>query len=111
MKPVADYAHFEALDIRVGRVLKVEDARSRKPTYRLTIDFGGEIGVKVSCGAYRHYTPEALTGKAVIAVVNLPEKRMGPEVSQVLVLGVENVAGGTIYLTPEGEVPLGGAVF
>jgi tRNA-binding protein len=111
MKPIADYAHFEALDIRVGRVLKVEDARSRKPTYRLTIDFGAEIGVKVSCGAYRNYTPEALTGKAVIAVVNFPEKRMGPEVSQVLVLGVTNAADETIYLTPESEVPLGGPVF
>ena len=111
MKPAADYAHFEALDIRVGRVLKVEDARSRKPTYRLTIDFGAEIGVKVSCGAYRNYAPEALTGKAVIAVVNFPEKRMGPEVSQVLVLGVTNEKGETIYLTPESEVPLGEAVF
>ncbi len=70
MKPIADYAHFEALDIRVGRVIKVEDARSRKPTYRLTIDFGAEIGVKVSCGAYRNYAPEELTGKAAIAVVN-----------------------------------------
>jgi tRNA-binding protein len=111
MKPVADYAHFEALDIRVGRVLRVEDARSRKPTYRLTIDFGEEIGVKVSCGAYRNYAPDELIGKAVIAVVNFPEKRMGPEVSQVLVLGVTNAAGETIYLTPENEVPLGGAVF
>jgi tRNA-binding protein len=109
MKPVADYAHFEALDIRVGRVLKVEDARSRKPTYRLTIDFGAEIGVKVSCGAYRNYAAEDLTGKAVVAIV--PEKRMGPEVSQVLVLGVTNAAGETIYLTPESEVPLGAAVF
>jgi tRNA-binding protein len=111
MKPVADYAHFEALDIRVGRVLKVEDARSRKPTYRLTIDFGAEIGVKVSCGAYRNYAPEELTGRVVIAVVNFPEKRMGPEVSQVLVLGVTNAQGETIHLTPESEAPLGGVVF
>lgn len=111
MKPVADYAHFEALDIRVGRVLKVEDARSRKPTYRLTIDFGEEIGVKVSCGAYRNYAPEALVGRQVVAVVNFPEKRMGPEVSQVLVLGVTNTAGETIYLTPESEVPFGQSVF
>lgn len=111
MKPAADYAHFEALDMRVGRVLKVEDARSRKPTYRLTIDFGPEIGVKVSCGAYRNYAPDALVDKAVIAIVNFPEKRMGPEVSQVLVLGVANAAGETIYLTPESEVPRGGEVF
>ncbi|HEY1795198.1 MAG TPA: tRNA-binding protein [Stellaceae bacterium] len=111
MKPVADYAHFEALDLRVGRVLKVEDARSRKPTYRLTIDLGAEIGIKVSCGAYRNYAPEALVGKTVVAVVNFPEKRMGPEVSQVLVLGVTSTKGETIYLTPESEVPPGGVVF
>jgi tRNA-binding protein len=52
MKPTADYSHFEALDIRVGLIVKVEDAATKKPTYRLTIDFGADIGVKVSCGAY-----------------------------------------------------------
>ena len=111
MKPIAEFGHLEALDIRAGRVVKVEDARSRKPTYRLTVDFGPDIGVKVSCGAYRNYGPEQLVGKTVIAVVNFAEKRMGPEVSQVLVLGVANAAGETIYLTPESEVPLGGEVF
>ena len=57
MKPTAGYSHFDALDIRVGRVIEVDDAATRKPTYRMTIDFGPEIGVKVSCGAYRNYAP------------------------------------------------------
>jgi tRNA-binding protein len=90
MKPTAEYSHFDALDIRVGRIIKVEDAATKKPTYRLTIDFGSDIGIKVSCGAYRNYPPEQLTGKQIIGVVNFGEKRMGPEVSQVLVLGVPN---------------------
>jgi tRNA-binding protein len=74
MKPLADYSHFDALDIRVGRIIKVEDAATKKPTYRLTIDFGTEIGIKVSCGAYRNYAPDQLLGKQIIGVVNFAEK-------------------------------------
>jgi tRNA-binding protein len=111
IKPTADYSHFDALDIRVGRIIEVEDAATRKPTYRLTIDFGVEIGVKVSCGAYRNYAPDQLRGKQIIAVVNFAEKKMGPEISQVLVLGVPNENGETIYLMPQADVLLGAAVF
>lgn len=111
MKPTADYTHFDALDIRVGRIIKVEDAATKKPTYRLAIDFGTEIGIKVSCGAYRNYPPERMTGKQVIGVVNFGEKKMGPEVSQVLVLGVQNDEGDTIYLMPQTDVSVGVKVF
>jgi tRNA-binding protein len=111
VKPVATYASFEELDIRVGRVLKVEDARTRKPTYRLTVDFGPEIGLKRSCGAWRGYTPEALTGRLVIGIVNFPVKQMGPEMSEVLILGAENSAGQIVHLAPESEVPLGAPIF
>ena len=111
MKKIAAYASFEDLDIRVGRVLVVEDARTRKPTYRLTIDFGPEIGVKRSCGAYRSYAPEALVGRQVIAVVNLGPKQMGPEISEVFVLGVDNDAGQVIFLTTESDVPPGNPVY
>ena len=111
MKPIADYSHFSALDIRVGRIIKVEDAVTKKPTYKLTIDFGEEIGVKVSCGAYRNYSPDQLLGKQIIGVVNFIEKKMGPEISQVLVLGVPNHGGDTIYLTPQTEVSLGARTF
>jgi tRNA-binding protein len=111
MKTQANYSSFEALDIRVGKVTKVEDTTSKKPTYRMTIDFGSEIGIKISCGAYRNYTKEDLVGKQVICVVNFPEKKIGTEISQTLTLGVANSKGEVIYLTPQSEVPLGTQVF
>ena len=111
IKPTAEFRNFEALDIRAGRIVRVDDAQTRKPTYRLTIDFGPEIGTKVSCGAYRNYPKEALIGKTVVCVVNFGVKKMGPEISEVLVLGIANAAGETVYLTPEQSVPLGGPVF
>lgn len=111
MKPVSDFSNFDALDIRVGRITGVEDAETKKPTYRITVDFGPEIGTKKSCGAYRNYPKEELLGKLVIAVINFAPKKMGPETSEVLILGVPNEKNETIYLTPESEVALGVAVF
>ena len=111
IKPTADFGNFDALDIRAGRIVRVDDAQTRKPTYKLTIDFGPEIGTKVSCGAYRNYPKEALIGKTVVCVVNFGVKKMGPEISEVLVLGIANAAGETVYLTTEQSVPLGGPVF
>jgi tRNA-binding protein len=111
IKPTAEFGNFAALDIRAGRIVQVEDAQTRRPTYKLTIDFGSEVGSKVSCGAYRNYPREALLGKTVICVVNFATKKMGPEISEVLVLGIANAAGETVYLTTEQSVPLGGVVF
>lgn len=105
------YEDFQKIDIRIGKIIKVEDAQTKKPTYRITIDFGTEIGMKISCGAYRNYSKEELVGKQVIAVVNLGVKQMGPEKSEVLILGVKNELGETIYLTPKTEAPLGTHVF
>lgn len=111
MKDITSFEHFEALDIRVGKIVNVEDAQTKKPTYRLTIDFGPEIGTKVSCGAYRNYPKEELVGKQIVAILNFGVKQMGPEKSEVLVLGVKNAAGETIYLTPQSEVPLASDIF
>ncbi len=111
LKKTADFAAFEALDIRVGRITKVEEARTRKPTWRMTIDFGPEVGTKVSCGALRNYAPDFLVGQPVIAIVNFPPRKMGPEVSDVLVLGVPGASGETILLTPQQPVGLGVSVF
>lgn len=110
-KPLANFSSFASLDIRVGKIVKVDDAATQKPTYRLTVDFGPDVGTKVSCGAYRSYPKESLLGKQVIGIVNFPVKKMGPEISEVLILGVPNASGETIYLTPESEVNLGVAVF
>lgn len=111
LKPTADFAHFDALDIRVGRIVKVEDAATKKPAYRMTIDFGPEIGTKISCGAYKNYPKEDLLGQQMLAVVNFAPRRMGPEVSEVLVLGVPNANGETIYVTPQQPVEPGVALF
>jgi tRNA-binding protein len=111
IKPTADFSNFDALDIRVGRIVKVEDAATKKPTYKITIDFGAEIGTRISCGAYRNYPKENLLGQQVLAVVNFTPRKMGPEVSEVLVLGVPNAGGETIYVTPQQPVVLGVALF
>lgn len=111
MKPISDYKNFEALDIRVGKIVKVEDSQSKKPTYRITVDFGTEIGTKVSCGAYRNYEKDALIGKLIIGVVNFAPKKMGPEISEFLILGALNEKGETIYPTTESSVPLASYIF
>lgn len=111
MKEQVNYSNFSDLDIRVGRVVGVEDAKTTKPTYKISVDFGGEIGIKVSCGAYRNYEKDYLVGQQVVAVTNLGVKQMGPEVSEVLILGVKNDLGETIFLRPERDVQLGEEVF
>lgn len=111
MKEITSFGNFEALDIRIGKIIKVEDAQTKKPTYRITVDFGGEVGTKVSCGAYRNYTKEELIGKQIVGVLNFGAKQMGPEKSEFLVLGVKNEKGETVYLTPQSEVPLSNEVF
>lgn len=109
----AGYEAFAVLDMRVGRVLEVEPSAARKPTWRLTIDFGPKIGTKVSIAGLRNYEPGALVGKLVVCAMNLGTKKMGPEVSEVLVLGVPapNGAEGTIILTTESDVELGAKVY
>ena len=111
IKPMADFSNFEVLDIRVGRIVKVEDAATKKPTYRMTIDFGPGIGTKISCGAYKSYPKENLVGQQVLAIVNFAARKMGPELSEVLVLGVPNENGETIYVTPQRPVAPGAALF
>ncbi|MBI2109210.1 MAG: tRNA-binding protein [Parcubacteria group bacterium] len=110
-KVTAEFKNFEALDIRVGKIVNVEDTETKKPTYKVTIDFGGEVGTKVSCAGYRSYAKEDLLGKLIIAVVNLPPKQVGPETSEVLILGVSDKDDKAVYLTPQSEVSLGSKVF
>src|SRR5437870_6927787 len=107
------YADFERVDIRVGRVVAVDDfPAARKPAYKLQIDFGAEIGVKKSSAqATKHYTKAQLLHRLVVAVVNFPPKQIGPYMSEVLTLGVPDGEGGVVILTPERDVPLGGRMF
>lgn len=107
------YAEFQRVDIRVGRVVAVDDfPEARKPAYKLRIDFGGEIGVKRSSAqATRHYAKEELLNRLVIAVVNFPPKQIGPYMSEVLTLGVPDEGDGVVLLVPERDVPIGGRMF
>jgi tRNA-binding protein len=104
---------FSTLDIRVGRVLTAApNAKARKPSYVLTVDFGAELGVKTSSAQLTvHYTAESLVGRLVIAAVNLGTRNVAGVVSEVLVLGLPDEQGAVVLLQPEREVPLGGRMF
>lgn len=104
---------FQRVDARVGRVLSAEPlAGARKPAYALRIDFGPEIGVKQSSAQVTaHYTPEALVGTLVLAVVNFPPRRIAGFRSEVLTLGVPDENGAVILITPRSDAPLGARLF
>ena len=103
---------FEKIDIRVGKIIQVDDfPQARKPAYKLTIDFGPEIGIKRSSAQITNYPKEELLGKLVIGVVNFPPRQIGPFRSEVLTLGAPDGNGNVILLTPTHEVPLGGKIF
>jgi tRNA-binding protein len=107
------WADFEKVDIRVGRIVEAEPfPEARKPSIKLTVDFGPEIGVKRSSAQITtHYAPEKLLGKLVVAVVNFPVKRIAGMKSEVLVLGVPDGEGAIVLLAPDHEVLLGGKVY
>lgn len=109
---MATIEDFDKLDIRVGRVVSVEDfPEARKPAWKLEVDFGGEIGRKRTSAQIKNYTREELEGRLVIGVVNFPPRQVGPVMSEVLVLGVPDEEGRVILLQPSQEVPLGGKMF
>ena len=94
--------------MRVGRVTAVEDfPEARKPAWKLTIDFGPEIGRRRSSAQIKNYEREQLEGRLVVGVVNFPPRRIGPFSSEVLVLGALDDAKGVILLRPDEEVQPG----
>ena len=105
------YDDFAAVDMRVGRVVAVEDfPEARKPAWKLTIDFGPEIGEKRSSAQIKNYTREELEGRLVVGVVNFPPRQIGPMRSEVLVLGASDTEGRVILLAPDTDVPLGARI-
>jgi tRNA-binding protein len=111
--PQIGFDDFLKVDIRVGRVVEAAPfPEARKPAIRLVIDFGEAIGLrKSSAQITRHYTPDALLGRLVIAVVNFPARQIGPMMSEVLTLGVPDADGEVVLLAPTRDVPLGGRLF
>jgi len=97
------FDEFLAVDMRVGRVVAVEDfPEARKPAWKLRIDFGPEIGEKRSSAQITNYTREELEGSLVVAVVNFPPRQVGPVRSEVLVLGAVEDDGTVLILRPDG---------
>jgi tRNA-binding protein len=105
------FEDFLAVDMRVGRVIEVADfPEARKPAWKLTIDFGDELGVKRSSAQITNYAREDLEGRLVVAVVNFPPRQIGPFMSEVLTLGASDEAGNVILLAPDVDVPLGSRI-
>ena len=106
-----DFDQFLAVEMRVGRVTAVDDfPEARKPAWKLTIDFGPELGVKRSSAQVTNYGREELEGRLVVAVVNFPPRQIGPFMSEVLCLGASDEDGNVILLAPDADVPLGSRI-
>lgn len=110
----ATYSDFQKLDVRVGKIIEAENfPEARKPAYKLTIDFGAEIGIKQSSAQLvKHYTKEELKNKLVMGVVNFPPRQIGPFLSEVLTLGVPDENGDCILIRPDkDQAVIGGKLF
>lgn len=111
-QPVVEFAVFQQLDIRVGKIISAEPAEGcRVPAYKLVIDFGSAIGTRRSIAQATNYPRESLLGRQVLAVVNLKPRQVGKNVSEVLVLGVPTQEKGTALVVPDIEAIIGGRLF
>ena len=110
---MATFDDFQKLDIRVGKIIEIEDfPEARKPTYKLKIDLGKEIGIKKSCAQLvKNYTRDQLKDKLVLCVVNFPPRQIGPATSEVLTLGVPGIDLECVLIEPERDVPIGGRLY
>ncbi len=113
MADTISWDDFERVDIRVGTVIRAEPyPEARRPAIKLWVDFGEGIGVrKTSAQLTVHYTPEALLGRQVAAVVNFPPRQIGKFMSEILVLGMPDAEGAVVLLAPDQVVPNGGKMF
>ena len=106
-----DIDHFNAVDMRVGRIVAVDEfPEARVPAWKLTIDFGPEVGIKRSSAQITNYSREELEQTLIVAVVNFPPRRIGPFSSEVLVLGALDDEQGVVLLRPDRGAALGSAI-
>ena len=107
------FEDFTKVDMRVGQIVRADPfPEARKPAYKLTIDFGSEIGLKKSSAQLtERYDADELVGRLIVAVVNFPPRQIGSFMSEVLTLGLPDMNGAVVLLAPDAEVPLGGKVF
>ena len=109
MSNTISWDDFEKVDIRVGRIIEVNDfPEAHKPAYQLKIDFGDEIGVKKSSAQITSIPKDELKDTLVACVVNFPPKKIGPFTSEVLTLGFDDDDSNWIVISPIREVPVGG---
>ncbi len=108
-----NYGDFSKVDVRVGTITRAEDfPEAHNPSFKIWVDFGPEIGErKSSAQITHHYDPASLIGKQVAAVVNFPEKQIGPFMSQCLILGFPDDTGEVVLISPTHVVPNGGKLF
>jgi tRNA-binding protein len=113
MTDTITFGDFERVDIRVGTVVDAQlFPEARKPSIKLVIDFGPEIGTKRSSAQLNvHYRPDQLIGRQVCAVVNFPPRQIGPFMSEVLTLGMPDDDGAVVLIRPDFKVPNGGKLF
>ncbi|MEK6871515.1 MAG: tRNA-binding protein [Nanoarchaeota archaeon] len=106
---MATFEDFQKIDIRIGKIIQVEDfPDAKKPSYKLTINLGKEIGIKKSCAQLvKNYTKSDLKNKLVLCVVNLPPRQIGSALSEVLTLGIPDSEDNCILIQPEQEINLG----
>lgn len=111
--PTISFEDFMKVDVRVGRIVEAQPfPEARKPAIKLVIDFGEPIGRKKSSAQItRHYQPEELIGRQVLAVVNFPPRQIGKFMSEVLTLGVPDAEGEVVLIGPGHAVPEGGRLF
>ena len=110
---IIGYDDFQRVEVRAGRIQRAEPfPEARRPALKLWIDFGAELGVrKTSAQITKHYTPEELPGRMVLAVTNFAPKQIGRFMSEVLVLGVPDEDGEVVLVGPDRDVPLGGRLY
>lgn len=112
MKEIS-WDEFEQVEIRTGTIIEANAfPEARKPAYKLTIDFGEEIGIKRSSAQITdHYSLDELEGKQVVAVVNFPPKQIGPFMSECLITGFPDEEGKIVLAVPDKKVPNGMKLF